>query len=118
MHVHHSKKSTSTAINRRAVLKGMGVAMALPLMESFSPLTRLSAAPSGIASVKAGPPRRFATMLFANGVNPEHWWAKQAAGGMELSKTLSPLNPLSMTFCRSMDWILRRRLGNTLAALY
>jgi len=93
MQVHHSKKSTSTAINRRAVLKGMGVAMALPLMESFSPLTRLSAAPSGIASVKAGPPRRFATMLFANGVNPEHWWAKQAAGGMELSKTLSPLKP-------------------------
>jgi len=76
-------------ISRRAMLRGLGVTMALPLMESLGGFNRLAAA--GIDTVKAGPPRRYGTMLFANGVNTEHWWAKQTAGGMELSKTLAPL---------------------------
>ncbi len=80
-------------MNRRAVLKTLGATMALPIFESFAPVSRLSAAPAGIGSVPAGPPRRFATMLFANGVNVDHWWAKGEGDAMELSSTLQPLAP-------------------------
>ena len=90
---HISSQNNSLGISRRAILKGLGATMALPLMESFSGVNRLAAAPSGIGSIKAGPPRRYATMIFANGVNEEHWWSKQTAEGIELSKTLSPLQP-------------------------
>jgi hypothetical protein len=71
-------------ISRRTVLRGAGVAMALPWMESLRTL--------------AGPadafPKRFAVLFMGNGVNENYWGAEGSGDEMQLSKTLSPLEPL------------------------
>lgn len=74
-------------INRRTVLRGVGVAMALPWLESIP----VWADESGKS---AQPPKRFAALFMGNGINPKHWWAKGAGAEMELSKSLEPLAPL------------------------
>jgi len=77
-------------MNRRTVLRGVGVAMALPWLESvpvWSGETASGAAPAAF-------PKRFAALFMGNGINPNHWWAKGAGGAMELSKTLQSLAPL------------------------
>jgi hypothetical protein len=71
-------------------LRGAGVAMALPWLESlpvwgFAPVDGGDPAPC---------PKRFAALFMACGINPNHWWAKGAGADMELSKTLEPLKAL------------------------
>ena len=73
-------------MNRRTVLRGVGVAMALPWLESI-PVW-------GGETPTAAPPRRFAALFMGNGISPNHWWAKGSGAGMELSKSLQPLAPL------------------------
>ncbi|MEK6258375.1 MAG: DUF1552 domain-containing protein [Planctomycetota bacterium] len=77
-------------INRRTVLRGVGVAMALPWLESI-PVWGDEAA-SG--EVPQAFPKRFAALFMGNGINHKHWWAKGAVAEMELSKSLEPLAPL------------------------
>ncbi len=78
-------------VTRRAVLKGACASLILPLLPSLSWADDPSAA-------MPKPPKRWATILFANGALPEHWWAKGAGATMELSKTLSPLADLRGKF--------------------
>src|SRR5438270_2727205 len=75
-----------TRISRRTLLRGAGVTMALPWLESL-PVW-------GADSPSAAPPRRFAALFMGCGVNPDHWWAKGAGTDMELGKSLQPLAPL------------------------
>jgi Protein of unknown function (DUF1552) len=75
----------STPIHRRVMLRGAGVAMALPWLESI-PVW------GGEASSTA--PRRFAALFMGNGISPDHFWAKGSGEGMELGKSLQPLEPL------------------------
>src|SRR5712692_4026911 len=83
-------KAHNSAINRRTVLRGIGVAMALPWLESL-PVWAGDAASS---SVPPTFPKRFATLFMGNGISPNHWWAKGAGADMELSKSLEPVAPL------------------------
>src|SRR5947209_8892333 len=76
-------------IDRRTVLRGAGVALALPWLESL-PVWGDEPAAGG---APAPFPKRFAALFMGNGVNPNHWWAKGAGAGMELSKSLQPLAP-------------------------
>jgi Protein of unknown function (DUF1552) len=76
-------------INRRTVLRGVGVTMALPWLESV-PVWGVEAAPDG--AVQAFP-KRFAALFMGNGINPKHWSAKGAGKDMELSKSLQPMLP-------------------------
>src|SRR5438874_4318913 len=71
------------AITRRPVLKGLGTALALPGLESFS-----WAAP---AQAAAGPPRRLAFLSIPNGVNMAHWTPKAEGKIAELPDILKPL---------------------------
>jgi len=73
-------------VTRRAVLRGIGVTLTLPFMESLAWAMGDNPRP-GIT----GPPRRWATLLFANGVNTTDWWVKGEGAGMELSRSLKPL---------------------------
>jgi hypothetical protein len=68
-------------VSRRMFLRGVGVTMALPWLESL-PVW-------GAAS--ASSPRRFAALFMGCGVNPNQWWAKGEGGSMELSPSLVPL---------------------------
>jgi hypothetical protein len=77
-------------ITRRTLLKGIGVTMALPWLESI-PLAR-SGATAGLSS--SAPPQRFAALFLGNGINPKHWWAKGSGADMELGKSLEPLSSL------------------------
>jgi hypothetical protein len=79
---------TSNQVSRRTVLRGAGVAMALPWLES---LPVWGAPATGHAS---GFPKRLAVLFMANGINPLHWSAQGSGGDMELGKCLEPLEPL------------------------
>jgi hypothetical protein len=77
-------------VSRRTFLRGVGVTMALPWLESvpvwgFAPMAGDALAPC---------PKRFAALFMACGINPDHWWAKGSGAGMELSKSLEPMAPL------------------------
>ena len=84
--------------SRRNFLRGAGVALALPWMESLPLAAAQEAAPSASPAAKTAankPPTRFALVYFSNGVEPIHWWAKGGSGmNMELGPVLEPLNPL------------------------
>jgi len=79
--------TNQSRISRRTVLRGVGVAMSLPWLESV-PVW------SDESGKSALPPKRFAAMFMGNGINPKHWWAKGSRAEMELSRTLEPLAPL------------------------
>ena len=83
-------KPQNSRMNRRTVLRGVGVAMALPWLESI-PVWGESV---GTADVPQALPKRFAALFMGNGINPKHWWAKGAGNDMELSKSLQPMAPL------------------------
>ena len=74
-------------LSRRTFLRGVGVTMALPWLESLPSFGETAAA-------AATPPKRFATLFWGNGVNANHWWAKGAGQEMELGKSLEPLSPV------------------------
>ncbi len=75
--------------SRRAVLKGLGATLTLPWMESFA----WAAGGKTKTAAKSLPPRRYGCLMFANGVNPNQWWANGDGDAMELSPTLKPLEP-------------------------
>lgn len=69
--------------SRRHFLRGAGVALALPWMESL-PVW-------GATKSAAKPPVRFGCVYFSNGVEPAHWWAKGGGQAMEIGPGLAPL---------------------------
>jgi len=71
-------------LDRRTVLRGMGVTMCLPWMDSIS---AFAATPSQF-------PKRFAVLFMGCGVNENHWSAEGSGADMKLSLSLSPLEPL------------------------
>jgi len=83
------KQSVSSQFSRRTLLKGLGVTVALPWLESL-PVWGGEPAAGATASV---PPKRFAALFMGNGINPKHWWANGAGAEIQLSKSLEPLAP-------------------------
>ena len=79
---------TSSRLSRRTVLRGLGVSMALPWMES---LPVWGHEPSARKSTGQAPTRM--AILFAGcGFHRHEWWAKGTGADMELGKVLQPLN--------------------------
>lgn len=77
--------------SRRHFLRGVGVALALPWMESLPAFAQTGgAAPAAGA---ATPPLRLGIVFFSNGVEPIHWWAKGAGANMELGPAALPMKP-------------------------
>src|SRR5260370_31719315 len=88
-------KSHRERISRRTMLRGAGVVMALPWLESI-PVFGADTA-SAMPTVKAAAaaiPKRFAALFMANGINANHWWAKGSGPSMELGKSLAPMEKL------------------------
>ena len=77
---------SANRISRRAILRGAGVTLALPWLESF-------AAKAGTVSAEAFP-KRFGVVFLGCGVNEDHWGSEGNGSEMKLSKSLSPLEPL------------------------
>jgi Protein of unknown function (DUF1552) len=79
MNMHH--------FSRRTFLRGVGVSMALPWMESL-PVWGDATKPSGPASQA---PVRLAVLFSGNGFHSKEWWAKGSGKQMQLGKVLTPL---------------------------
>jgi Protein of unknown function (DUF1552) len=77
---------SAAPISRRTLLKGVGVTMALPLLNAMAPIRGLAA-----GSPAAGKPIRFAALYMANGALMRDWTPKGAGRDFELSPTLAPL---------------------------
>src|SRR6476620_2403426 len=74
--------------SRRHFLRGMGVALALPWMESLPVFGQAAEA------VKTStPPLRLGIGFFSNGVEPIHWWAKGSGANIELGPAALPMMP-------------------------
>src|SRR5689334_14572900 len=89
---------TTHRFSRRAFLRGIGVTMALPWMESFRVW---GDEPRGKSSEA---PVRLAVMFSGNGFHSKEWWAKGEGKAMELGKVLAPLNDVreKMLFIRGL----------------
>ncbi len=75
--------------SRRTFLRGVGVSMALPWMESL-PVWGDTAPAVGVIGSEA--PVRLAVLFSGNGFHSREWWAKGDGKQMELGKVLAPLN--------------------------
>jgi hypothetical protein len=82
-------QSSDRPLSRRLFLRGAGVAMALPWLESVPVWGAAEEATKAASNV----PKRFVVQFMGTGINPDHWWAKGEGATMELSKTLQPLEP-------------------------
>ena len=76
---------TKKAISRRTVLRGMGTAVALPLLDAMIPAFAPAAATK--------PVRRFGVVYHPNGVIYDQWLPKGVGSDFELSPTLKGLEP-------------------------
>ena len=81
--------------SRRAILRGAGASLTLPYLESVA---------WAAGEEKSKAPVRWGSILFANGVNVDQWWAKGEGKTMELSPTLEPLKSFrgSFSYIRGM----------------
>ena len=70
---------------RRTFLRGVGVTMALPWLESL-PLWGQST-----TAGEAAAPLRFGVLFSGNGFHKDHFWAKGEGASMELGRVLEPL---------------------------
>src|SRR3989442_6392445 len=74
--------------SRRTFLRGIGVSMALPWMES---LTVWGDTPPAGVKPASEAPVRLAVLFAGNGFHSKEWWAKGEGKQMELGKVLAPL---------------------------
>lgn len=77
----------NSSITRRMFLRGAGVSVALPWLESL-PVWGNDSAQS-----ISQPPVRMACLFAGNGFHSTEWWAKGEGKDMELGKVLRPLLP-------------------------
>ena len=92
MAIHH--------FSRRTMLRGLGVSMALPWMES----SRVWGDESKAAKEASTAPTRMAILFSGCGFHKQEWWAKGEGDALELGKVLAPLNDFrdQLTFIRGL----------------
>ena len=87
--------------SRRTWLRGAGVTMALPWMES---LPVWGDEPARSSNPGSQAPVRLGVLFAGNGFHAGHWWAKGAGSTMELGKVLEPIAEFreKMTFVEGL----------------
>jgi len=76
---------TKTSLSRRAVLRGMGATLALPLLDAMVP------AMTATVNTAAAPTRRFGAVFVPMGERPSHWTPSTTGVGFEFSAILKPI---------------------------
>ena len=71
------------SLNRRALLRGLGVSVSLPALDAMRPAIARDS--------EAMPPNRFAWIYVPNGVVQEAWHPQKAGVGWEMTPSLEPL---------------------------
>ncbi len=75
------------ALSRRTVLKALGAAVPLPLLDAMAP------ALTALERTAARPPVRLGAVYVPNGVIPGKWFPATEGSAFEFSATLKPLEP-------------------------
>jgi hypothetical protein len=78
---------TKMSLPRRTFLRGMGVTLALPLLESMVP------AFTATAKTAANPQRRFGVVFVPLGERPGYWTPKTVGENFDFNTILKPLEP-------------------------
>lgn len=104
-------------ISRRAILKSLGISVALPWLESVRVWGNEAVNP-------ASAPRRFACLFQGDGISPPDWWARGQGDTMELGPSLealteykSKLNVINGLFNRNAGGGHARCTGNILSGV-
>jgi len=79
--------ATGKALPRRTVLRGLGVALGLPMLDAMVP------AFSAVAKAAAKPVHRFQAIYVPNGMAMDYWTPATEGRGFELTPILSSLAP-------------------------
>ena len=90
---------TKKHIPRRTFLRGMGVTVALPFLNSMIP------AATAMAQTAAGPKLRMGFIYFPHGAIMDQWTPKTAGKDFEISPILKPLEPFrkQLTIVSGLD---------------
>jgi len=78
---------TRKHISRRAVLRGAGAALALPLLDAMMP------AQTPLAKTAAATPTRFTGIFVPHGMAPGWWVPEKTGTGFDFSPIMKPLEP-------------------------
>ena len=78
---------TKKHLSRRTLLRGAGVSLALPLLESMIP------AQTPLRKTAAVPPKRFAAVWHPHGASPGYWSPLQEGADFDFSFITKPLEP-------------------------
>ncbi|HWA09540.1 MAG TPA: DUF1552 domain-containing protein [Opitutaceae bacterium] len=84
-------------MSRRTLLRGLGTAIALPVLDSMIP-TRLYSAEAKAAAKAVAAPKRLAWMYVPNGIDMQNWTPAEVGSAYELTPTLQPLAPFRDKF--------------------
>ena len=76
-------------LDRRSLLKGLGVGVALPALEAMTPSLLRASTTAAVTT----PPRRLAFVYVPNGVNMHTWTPTTLGANFQLPATLEPLAP-------------------------
>lgn len=79
--------SHSSRVSRRTVLRGLGAAVALPMLDCMLPMASLARA----ASPAPKPPVRMAFLYVPNGIHMQDWFPETEGTGFEIKPILEPL---------------------------
>ncbi|HEY7391328.1 MAG TPA: DUF1552 domain-containing protein [Bryobacteraceae bacterium] len=79
---------TKKHLPRRTFLRGMGVSLALPLLDSMLP------AQTPLSKTAAAPKSRFCGIYIPHGATMDKWTPAQEGAGFEFSESLKPLEKL------------------------
>jgi hypothetical protein len=77
------RRNTAPRLSRRSALRGLGVSIALPWMESL--------AARADAPAPAEPPLRLAVLFSGNGFHSREWWAEGEGRQLRVGRVLEPL---------------------------
>lgn len=80
--------SKARRISRRTVLRGLGTAITLPLLDAMTPAIALA------AEAKRTVPTRMAFVYLPNGMHMPDWTPSAVGGDFELPYILEPLKPV------------------------
>src|SRR5580658_3227487 len=93
-------RDSRLVVDRRLFLKGVGVCLGLPVLDSVlpAPLRAATALPPAPATTATGAPLRMAFVYFPNGANQANWWPQGVGSDYTLGRTMLPLAGLKDKF--------------------
>jgi hypothetical protein len=85
-------------LSRRAILRGLGVSMALPLLDAMAPRGFVSEALGAAVGGAKKPPVRMAYIFLPNGMRMQDFTPTALGAGFPLPATLAPLKAVASEF--------------------